>query len=224
MTTETLMTEPAATTTEGQPASQGAASTTTEGQTPAGGEQTTQTQQTTEGQNTEGQQADGAKPDGDTSKPDDKTGAPEQYEWKAIDGAEISTDALADFSEVAKELNLPQDAAQKILDKMAPALARRQAEAIEGVKTQWADSARTDKEFGGDKLGENLAVAKKALDSFGSPELRTLLNESGLGNHPEVIRFMVRAGKAISEDGLVQGTRSVAAQGDPAKRLFPNQA
>jgi hypothetical protein len=210
MTTETLMTEPAATTTEGQPASQGAASTTTEGQTPAAGERTTQTQQTTEGQNTEGQQADGVKT--------------EQYEWKAVEGAEVSTDTLADFSEVAKELNLPQDAAQKILDKMAPALARRQAEAIEGVKTQWAESARTDKEFGGDKLGENLAVAKKALDSFGSPELRTLLNESGLGNHPEVIRFMVRAGKAISEDGLVQGTRSVAAQGDPAKRLFPNQA
>lgn len=224
--TDTLMTEPAATTTEGQTASQGAASTTTEGQTPAGGEQTAQPQQTTEGQ-AQGDAKTGDEPgktDGDAGTKDGKSGAPEQYEFKAVDGAEISTEALADFSEVAKELNLSQDAAQKVLDKMAPALARRQAEAIEGVKTQWADTARTDKEFGGDKLAENLAVAKKALDTFGTPELRTLLNESGLGNHPEVIRVLYRAGKAISEDGLVQGTRASAAQGDPAKRMFPNQA
>lgn len=216
MTTETLMTETAAPTTEGQAASQ-----------PAAGEGTApnaegNTQQATEGQNTEGQPAEGANPEGEQAKAPE--GAPEKYEFKAIEGAEVTADTLAEFSEVAKELNLSQDAAQKILDKMAPAMARRQAEAIEGVKTQWAESARTDKEFGGDKLGENLAVAKKALDSFGSPELRTLLNESGLGNHPEVIRFMVRAGKAISEDGLVQGTRSTAAAADPAKRLFPNHA
>lgn len=223
MTTETLMTETATTTTEGQTASQGTANPATEGQ-PAAGESAAQTQQATEAQNTEGQQADGAKPEGDAGKDGEKPGAPEQYEFKAIEGAEVSADSLADFSEVAKELGLPQDAAQKILDKMAPALARRQAEAIEGVKTQWADAARSDKEFGGDKLAENLSVAKKALDSFGSPELRTLLNESGLGNHPEVIRLLVRTGKAISEDGLVQGTRAVAADANPAKRLFPNQA
>jgi hypothetical protein len=52
-------------------------------------------------------------------------------------------------------------------------------------------------------LAENLSVAKKALDAFGSPELRVLLEQSGLGNNPEVIRFMFRAGKAISEDSFV---------------------
>ncbi len=223
MATETLMTETAANTTEGQAASQGAASSTTEGH-PAAGAQAAQQQQATEGTTAQGQPAGGAKTEGDAGKSAEKPAAPEKYEFKAVDGAEVSAQTLTEFSEVAKELGLPQDAAQKILDKMAPSLARRQAEAIEGVKTQWADSARTDKEFGGDKLGENLAVAKKALDSFGSTELRTLLNESGLGNHPEVIRFMYRAGKALSEDGFVQGTRAASAAGDPAKRLFPNQA
>lgn len=223
MTTETLMTDQAATTTEGQTASQGAASTTTEGQAPAAAP-AAQTQQTTEGQNTEGQQADGGKTEGDEGKTDDKTGAPEQYEFKAVEGAEISTEVMGKFSEVAKELNLPQDAAQKILDKMAPVMAARQVEAIEVAKTQWADTARSDKEFGGDKLAENLSVAKKALDTFGSPELRSLLNESGLGNHPEIIRAFYRAGKAISEDGFVPGGRASGAPTDPAKRLFPNQA
>jgi hypothetical protein len=216
---ETLMTETATQTNEGQPASQSAVS---ESTASAAGEQATQQQQATEGQNTEGQQADGANADGEQAKAPE--GAPEKYEFKEVEGADINADTLAEFSEVAKELGLPQDAAQKILDKMAPSMVRRQAEAIEGVKTQWAESARADKEYGGDKLNENLAVAKKALDAFGTPELRTLLNESGLGNHPEVIRFMVRSGKAISEDGFVGGTRSAAGPADPAKRLFPNQA
>jgi hypothetical protein len=67
-------------------------------------------------------------------------------------------------------------------------------------------SSKTDQEFGGEKLSENLSVAKKALDAFGTPELRKLLDDSGLGNHPEVIRMMYRAGKAISEDRFVGGS------------------
>jgi len=67
-------------------------------------------------------------------------------------------------------------------------------------------------------------VAKKALDSFGTPELRTLLNESGIGNHPELIRFMVRAGKAISSDTFVAGERGAAgARRDLASNLYRKQ-
>lgn len=218
MTTETLMTEQAATTPEGQAASQ-AASTTTEAQAPTDG-QTAQQQQATDGQSTEGQQADGANTDGDAAKPE---GAPEQYEFKAAEGREFDPAVIAPFSEVAKELDLPQEAAQKILDKMAPVIEARQIEQINAVKTEWATQSRADKEFGGDKLQENLTVAIKARDAFASPELRTLLDETGLGNHPEVIRFFYRAGKAISEDGFVPGGRATAPS-DPAKRLFPNQA
>lgn len=221
MTTETLMTDQAATTTEGQAASQPAAGESTQGQQAQGGEQAANTQQATEGQNTEGQAAEGAKTEGEQGKPQ---GAPEKYEFKAPEGKEFDPAVIGQFSDLAKELNLSQDAAQKILDKMGPTLASRQTEAIEAARTEWANASTTDKEFGGDKLTENLAVAKKALDSFGTAELRTLLNQSGLGNHPEVIRFMYRAGKAISEDGFVPGSRSSAAEADPAKRLFPNQA
>lgn len=217
MSTETLMTETAATTTEGQPESQ-AAETTTAATEAAAGEQAAQ-QQAPDAKDA-GQQAD-AKAEGDAGKPE---GAPEKYEFKAVEGAEVGAETLAEFSEVAKDLGLSQDAAQKILDRMAPSIARRQAEAVETARVQWADAARADKEFGGDKLPENLAVAKKALDAFGTPELRTLLNESGLGNHPEVIRVLYRAGKAISEDGIVAGTRAPQSDSDPARRLFPNQA
>jgi len=144
----------------------------------------------------------------DTGKPEateqvKPEGAPEKYEFKAPEGKQLDAETVEAFSEVAKELNLTQDAAQKMLTAMSDKLGTRQAAQVEAVRSQWAESSKADKEFGGDKITENLSVAKKALDTFGTAELRTLLNDSGLGNHPEVIRFMFRAGKAISEDRYV---------------------
>ena len=140
-------------------------------------------------------------------------GAPEQYEFSAPEGQQFDPDVISQFSEVAKELDLPQEAAQKVLDKMAPALQARQQAAMEQARTEWAESTKSDKEFGGDKLTESLVAGKRALDTFGSPELKTLLNETGLGNHPEVIRFFVRAGKTISEDTFVHGSNRQPGQG-----------
>lgn len=218
MTTETLMSEAAATTTEGAAASQSAAP---EGQQAQG---TAPQQQSTEGQTAEGQKAEGGNIEGEQGTTETKPGAPEKYEFKAPEGGAFDDAVLGAFSEVAKELNLPQDEAQKVIDKVAPVLQARQAEQLAAVSNEWAQSARVDKEFGGDKLDENLATAKKALDAFASPELRTLLNESGLGNHPEMIRLMYRAGKAISEDRFVAGkTGSPQGQRDHAKSLYPSQ-
>jgi hypothetical protein len=216
-----MLTSEAANPSEGPAASQAATG------TPAqAGEQVAAPQQATQGQTpTEGQAADGTgDAAGEQDKPAEKAGAPEKYEFKAEEGRAFDPKVIEQFSEVARELDLPQDAAQKILDKMAPTLAARQAEALEAARADWADTARTDKEFGGDKLNENLAVAKKALDQFGTPELRTLLNESGLGNHPEVIRVLYRAGKAISEDRFVGGSvGGPPASRDAARALYPSQ-
>ena len=214
MTTETLMTE-AATTTEGATASEQATQ-----QSATGAGEGGQQQQATEGQGTQGQQAEGTKTEGGQQQQEKKPeGAPESYEFKAPEGTQFDDAVIGAFSEVAKELNLPQDQAQKVLDKMAPVIAARQAEQFQAARTEWAEAAKTDKEFGGEKLTENLGTAKKALDALATPELRTLLEESGLGNHPEVIRVFYRAGKAISEDRFVAGQAGRTNQGD-ARRLY----
>lgn len=141
--------------------------------------------------------------------------APEKYEFQSPEGQEFDTDVLGAYEDVARELDLSQEAAQKILDKVAPALAEQQTKHVEAVTKQWRESSMSDSEFGGDKMNENLAVAKKALDSFGTPELRDLLEKSGLGNHPEVIRMLYRTGKAISEDAFVAGGNSESAKPAP---------
>jgi hypothetical protein len=75
------------------------------------------------------------------------------------------------------------------------------------------------------KMGHPLLrQVAQPVTGFGTPELRTLLNESGLGNHPEVIRMMYRAGKAISEDRFVAPSAGgPTGSKDFAKSLYPNQ-
>lgn len=183
-----------------------------------------QEQQATDKPEGEAGQDDGEQ--GDTQKAE---GAPEEYEeFTAPEGQQFDPEVINNFKEVAKDLNLSQEAAQKMLDKMGPVMAQRQTQQVEALRTQWAEQSTADKEFGGEKLAENLGVARKALDSFGSPELKSLLNESGLGNHPEFIRLLYRAGKAIGEDSFVGGNKSAGkaqptSQADYANSLYPSQ-
>jgi hypothetical protein len=149
--------------------------------------------------------------------------AEQSYTFTAPEGVEFDAEVLKTYGEAAKELKLQPEAAQKLLAKVAPAMQERQAQQLEQMRTEWLEASKADKEFGGEKLNQNLTVAKKALDAFGSPELRTLLNESGLGNHPEVIRFFLKAGKAISEDRFVTGAAPSAPR-DPARIMFPEMS
>jgi hypothetical protein len=198
---------------------------------------------TTSQQASEGQTAQGDKPaassDGDqgAAAGDKPAAAPDKYEFKAPEGVTFDGAIIDEFSTVAKELGLPQDAAQKVIDKLAPTIAKQNAQAIsaamESANAVWVQATQTDKDIGGDKLNENLAVARKALDRFGTPELRKLLGAfdakgnptgTGLGNHPEIIRAFVKAGRAISEDKFVPGTtQPTKGEKNLAKSLYPNQ-
>lgn len=203
---------------------------TTTAQTAADTTEAQATSQPAETQGTQSAQPPGQQqqaPEGQTQQTEAKAddapkGAPEAYEFKAPEGASFDDAVIKAYSEVAKELNLPQESAQKVLDKVAPVLAQRQAEQIQAAQTEWANTSKSDAEFGGEKLDENLGIAKKALETFGTPELGKLLNESGLGNHPEVIRLLYRAGKAISEDSFVGSGKAAKAEKSIAQRMYPN--
>ena len=182
-------------------------------------EQTTETQQQAETVQDQ-QVSDETTVESKTSESEAPEGAPEKYEFnpKVADAPnELDPEVLTAFGDVAKELNLPQDAAQKVLDKVAPVIQARQAKAIEQTKVEWATQSKSDSEFGGENLTDNLDVAKTSLDTFGTDALKSLLQETGLGNHPEVIRFMYRAGKAISEDSYVGNSEGANAKGNVPK-------
>ena len=178
-------------------------------------EATTDTQQQAE--NVQDQQvSDETTVESETSESETPEGAPEKYEFnaKVADAPEeLDPEVITAFGEVAKDLNLPQEAAQKVLDKVAPVIQAKQAKVLEEVKAGWVSDSQADEEFGGENLNDNLEVAKSALNAFGNQALKSLLVETGFGNHPEIIRFMYKAGKAISEDSYVGNSQGANAKG-----------
>ena len=98
-----------------------------------------------------------------------------------------------------------------------------QMEAWGETQKQWRADVKADDEVGGDKMDANVALAKKALDKVGTPELRALLDATGTGNHVEFIRFFARIGGIIGDDTMHFGGASSREPQDAAKILFPDQ-
>lgn len=210
------------------PANVGAANTATDANTNVDANAANGQQAATDGKTSEPTGNTDGKTDGTEGNQDGKTdtkpNAPEKYEFKAPENTTLDDAVLGKLSEVAKELDLSQEAAQKLVDKVAPEMAKRQVEAFQKLNETWVTEVKADKELGGDKLQENLAVAKKGLDAVGSPALRALLEQTGLGNQPEVIRAFYKVGQFISQDRFVPGgTGAPKGSGDAAKSLYPNQ-
>lgn len=177
-----------------------------------------------QGQGALDQQAEGAQANS-TAQSEAPQGAPEEYgDFSLPEGMKLDEAFLGEFKALAKGLNLSQENAQKVVDlgpKLTEHFVAKQQAALEEQSAQWVESARADKEFGGDKFDENLATANKVFEAFGTPELRQLLVESKLGNHPELIRWAHRVGKALSEDTIVRGSAPQTKPVDPAKKLYP---
>ena len=126
------------------------------------------------------------------------------------------------FADGARGANLNQESAQRLLDDMGAAFASRALEQELATRQKWIDACTADKEFGGPNLQQNLAVAKRAMDEMGGPEFIRMLAETGMGSHPEVVRFVYRAGKAISEDTFVSGRAAVKGNPNPMSILYDN--
>lgn len=174
-----------------------------------------------------------AKAEHDKTKPAaDDPGAkvPEdgKYALKMPDGVELDAELADALGPEFKELGLTNAQAQKLVDKyigIQQARATAQGETFAKTVAGWAETAKKDPEIGGDKWDASVQSAQRAVNRLGTPALKDYLNASGGGNHPELIRFMAKAGAMISEDNpATGGAEGKGKPTDPAHVLFPNDA
>lgn len=167
-------------------------------------------------------------PVGDDDKPKVDEGAatsPESYsDFKLPEGVELDSLALEKAAPIFKELDLTQEQAQKLVDLQAEMVqegTRSQEETLNQLIDGWQEESKNDKEFGGEKFEENAAVARLAVEKFGTPELKQLMEDHGVGSHPEMVRFMWNIGKLLKED-VPGGLTSAASQKkDRISTLYP---
>lgn len=128
---------------------------------------------------------------------------PVYTDFKMPEGVTVDAEAMKPIVDVFKELRVPQEGAQKLIDI---AIAREQAAAQKGVQdyvdlqTKWQGEIKADPEIGGDKLTASMASAARAIDRLGVPGLKEALNLTGAGNNPAIVKAFVRLGQMVSED------------------------
>ena len=90
-------------------------------------------------------------------------------------------------------------------------------EKYQEIKTEWKNE--TQKTLG-NEIKQNLQFVGNALKQFGSPELVELFNETGVGDHIEVVKAFAKIGKHFTEDGFVDGKTTV--EGKTEDVLYPS--
>ena len=111
------------------------------------------------------------------------------------------------------------DALKWVAERQASLVAEQTEEAMKGAQAQiekWEGEAKADPELGKD-WDKTISRARLAMDKYGSDGLREGLNASGLGSHPEFIRFVARAGAALEEAPVVPPA------GEGARRPLANR-
>lgn len=159
----------------------------------------------------------------------DSNSMPLNGDFKLPEDFEVDKDTLGKFTELGKKYGLNQGQAQALIDMQADFMKNysQQTEAkmageIASTISQWETQSKFDPEYGGANFDANIGLARSAIQQFGSPELLEYLSESGIGNHPEVIRFCYRIGKQLSPDagtGGMSGT-SPATPTDVASSIY----
>ena len=137
-----------------------------------------------------------------------RLGRPEEadgYDFDLGDG-EQSPD-VADFKNVAHQLGLTNDQAKTMLgiyNQISENDLAEEQEQFEQMNVEYLQNIQ--KEWG-DDFNKNSELARRAFQNFASEELMDVMKETGLSNHPEVLKTFARIGQVLSEDSILPGTR-----------------
>lgn len=129
--------------------------------------------------------------------------APVVYDLKPPEGSMLNAEAVEHIKTLATEMKLTPEQAQRFVveqDSMFQDLIAVQLEQAKQTRAQWVEAAKADKEIGGAGFDASLNRAKQAFAKFGTPEFQAMLDGTGFGDNPEVLRVFSRIGKAMGED------------------------
>lgn len=150
-----------------------------------------------------------------------KLGMPTEFDSYGLQAGEksvIKEDMREAFKKTAFENNLLPHQAQAVFDFLdthtATEVERMQAtqqeqlsEQINGLKEEW-----------GEAFEQNVHTAKLAVSEFGGDDLKAYLNETGLGNDPNIIKVFNEIGKKFFAEDSFEG------ESKPAFALSPDDA
>lgn len=157
---------------------------------------------------------------------DNKRADDSPYEPFAVpEGVDYDDKGAQEFGALAKEFGLNQTQAQKLVDLHVRHWLGYQEQALQ-QQEKWRNETMNHPELGGQKFKSSLSDAMRFIDAFGGDKLRAVLNETGVGNHPEIFAAFARAGRMLGEDIMVSGSPSgskkTGSYADLARSMYPD--
>lgn len=134
---------------------------------------------------------------------DEKTEAPIQYEFKDSEGLVVKNETTALISDLAKDLGLTQEAAQKLFERGSGddgIISKINQNAIKHYNQEWGKQIESDPELGGSRLDDTRLNVAKAMTLDTNGELREFLKNSGMGNFPPLVKFLNKVGAQLHSD------------------------
>lgn len=156
---------------------------------------------------------------------------------KLPEGLTVDDTLFTEFKTTAAELGIAPDKAPALLNLFNKALGEQNRAVTEAMtsfsnaQTAWTNEINAMPEFQGDRRTQSLAVLGRVMDEFGSPEVRTVLETTGAGNHPGLVKMLLGMASALVEDsptsngtGISHGPngRANARGGTLGQRIFPD--
>lgn len=171
-----------------------------------------------------------------TDKEQQQNNVPESYTFSDAEGnnLDLAPEDAEAFSKVFKDAGLSQEQANKLFNVYMSDIkqlteqieSERTAQTLEQKKS-WMNEVKNDSEMGGQNFETTKANIKAVMNQYGSKELSSYLNESGLAYNPHFVRFISRIGASLGNDSnFINGKGSSQQLGESkaerVRRMYPN--
>lgn len=147
------------------------------------------------------------------------------------EGIQLETDKVTEFTGLLAELEVSgkadhiavqafgQKAVEFYVNEMKKVLddqTKQQLTSWERQRNDWKEAFLKDPDIGGERFQSTVDSALNFIRTHGGTaeqqtEFRNIMETSGLGNHPAMIRILAKAGSAMSEGAQLSASRPVSA-------------
>lgn len=148
----------------------------------------------------------------------------EEYDLNGIVPENYNQSIVEEFKQKAYETGMSTDGVRKMAEWYKN-VELKQREAFEKSKQAQADLHLLElkKDFGVN-FDKEISYARKALDAYTDPAFRKYMDDTGLGNHPALVKAFSKIGRELSEDRLVQSeTAARLTKNDELRRAEINR-
>lgn len=131
--------------------------------------------------------------------------APDGYSFSPGETATGYDNELAEwFREAAYAVNMPADMAHKLHDQFLQARLEQAAAHWQADRDRAAEAVSTLSQEWGSSYHTNLELARRAVAELGGPDLKEVLEETGLGDDPSLVRAFAAIGRRIYAEERIE--------------------